>query len=76
MSLRLKQFTALVLIGDGILALVTPQREAKAWKLGPEPWRSAMGFLADHPKLTRMVGAAQIAVGIWWVSQREKAIEG
>lgn len=75
MASRWQHFTAMVLIGDGLLALVRPRRDAKAWKLGPEPWRSLMGFFANKPELTRVVGVAQVAVGIWWVMQTEKAVE-
>jgi hypothetical protein len=75
MSLKLKHFTAMVLIGDGLLAIVRPERDAKAWRLGPEPWRSMMGFLAEHPQLTRLVGVTQVAVGLWWVMHEENVLE-
>ena len=67
MALNLKHITAIVLIGDGLLALVTPERDALAWRMGPEPFRSLMSYMAKRPALTRWVGATQIAVGIWWV---------
>jgi uncharacterized protein YjeT (DUF2065 family) len=74
MSLTLKHFTAMVLIGDGLMALAIPERDAKAWRLGPEPWRSMMGFLADRPQLTRLVGLTQVVVGLWWVMREEKSL--
>ena len=73
MSLTLKHFTAMVLIGDGLMALAIPEREAKAWRLGPEPWRCMMSFLADRPQLTRLVGLTQVAVGLWWIMREEKS---
>lgn len=75
MSHRMQHFVAMVLIGDGLMALVRPARDAKAWKLGPEPWRSLMGFMAERPQLTRAVGVAQIALGIWWATRKEQAGE-
>jgi uncharacterized protein YjeT (DUF2065 family) len=72
---RIEHFAALVLIGDGLLACLKPSREARAWKMGPEPWRSVMGVLARNPQLTRLVGAAQVGVGLWWVLRKEKPIE-
>ncbi len=75
MSLQLKHFTAMVLIGDGLMAMLRPTRDAQAWRLGPEPWRSMMGFLAERPQLTRLVGATQVAFGLWWVWHAEKEPE-
>jgi len=66
MALRWKHLTAIVLIGDGLLALLTPERDALAWRMGPEPFRSLMSYMAKRPALTRWVGATQIAVGVWW----------
>ena len=71
MALRLKHITSMVLVGDGLLALVNPEREALAWRMGPEPFRSLMGYMAKRPTLTRWVGATQIAVGIWWALRDE-----
>ena len=71
MALHLKHITAIVLIGDGLLALVNPERDALAWRMGPEPFRSLMSYMAKRPTLTRWVGATQIAVGIWWVLREE-----
>ena len=50
MALRLKHITAIVLIGDGLLALVTPERDALAWRMGPEPFRSLMSYMAKRPR--------------------------
>jgi hypothetical protein len=71
MALKLKHLTAAVLVGDGLLALVSPERDALAWRMGPEPFRTLMGLMAKRPSLTRVVGAAQIAVGIWWALREE-----
>ncbi len=71
MALRLKHITSMVLVGDGLLALVNPEREALAWRMGPEPFRSLMGYMAKRPTLTRWVGAAQIGLGIWWALRDE-----
>jgi hypothetical protein len=73
MALNLKHITAIVLIGDGLLALMSPERDALAWRMGPEPFRSLMSYMAKRPALTRWVGATQIAVGIWWVLSEEPA---
>ena len=71
MALRWRHVTAIVLIGDGLLAVLSPERDALAWRMGPEPFRSLMGYMAKRPALTRWVGATQIAVGIWWMVREE-----
>lgn len=71
MALRVRHITAIVLIGDGILALVNPERDALAWRFGPEPFRTLMGYMAERPAFTRWVGATQIAAGIWLALREE-----
>ena len=56
----------MVLIGDGVMALVQPKRDARAWKKGPKAWRSSMQWLAERPAVTRAIGAAQIVGGVLW----------
>lgn len=73
---RLKHFTAMALIGDGVMAVIHPQRDAKAWKAGPAPWRSLMHHLHEHPNLTRVIGLAQVVGGVWWALRQEDDSEG
>jgi uncharacterized protein YjeT (DUF2065 family) len=68
---RAKHFAAMVLIGDGVMALIHPTVDANAWKRGPKPWRNLMRGLAKRPNLTRAIGAAQIAAGIYWALKQE-----
>ena len=72
---RWKQFTAMALIGDGILGMIQPRRELKAWQFGPQPWQNFMQSLEDRPNLTRAISAVQVVGGILWVlySSREEA---
>lgn len=61
---QLKYLTAMMLIGDGVMALLRPQRDARAWSMGPRSWKSLMAYLSEHPELLRAIGAAEIAVGM------------
>ena len=70
---RMKHFAAMILIGDGVMALVHPQRDAKAWKKGPKVWRELMEALAGRPVLTRAIGVAQIVGGVAWALHQEEA---
>jgi hypothetical protein len=71
-SKRWQHFTAMALIGDGVMALIHPKRDALAWTTGPEGWKQLMGKLHDRPQLTRAIGVAQIVGGVVWVLQSEK----
>lgn len=72
---RWKHFAAMALIGDGIVAMIRPQRDARAWALGPQPWRKAMQELNQRPGLGRLVGAVQAAAVICWVLSEERQKE-
>jgi hypothetical protein len=72
---RWKHFTAMALIGDGVMAVVCPRRDALAWKRGPKAWQNLMHKLHDRPGLTRAIGAAQIIGGVWWALNHEKEDE-
>jgi hypothetical protein len=69
---RAKHFAAMVLIGDGVMALVHPKKDANAWKTGPKFWRDAMHGLSKRPALTRAIGVAQIIGGVLWALQQDE----
>jgi len=68
---RWRHFAAMVLIGDGVMAVVHPRRDTEAWSTGPDWWKSLMESLHDRPGLTRAIGVGQIAAGIWWALTEE-----
>ena len=72
---RVKYLAAMMLIGDGTVALLRPQRDALTWNAGPESWRALMGYLSDHPKLTRAIGLAEITAGLALVAGRGNCSE-
>ncbi len=53
------------------MAIVHPEKDAKAWKQGPKFWQNLMHGLSKRPNLTRAIGAAQIIGGIWWALKQE-----
>ena len=70
---RTKHFAAMILIGDGVMALIHPKADANAWKHGPKPWRDLMHGLHKRPHLTRAIGIAQIVGGIYWALRQEES---
>ncbi len=72
---QLKYLTAMMLIGDGILATLRPYRAALTWDIGPRPWKALMGYLSDHPDTTRAIGAAEVALGFALIATNGTAAE-
>ena len=71
-NLRMKHFLALLLIGDGVVALIRPEHDAAAWSQGPWLWRQAMQHLKKNPTTTRLVATTQIVAGIYWLISEER----
>ena len=65
-SRRWRHFAAMALIGDGVMAMLYPGMDAETWKVGPRPWKNFMQELHNRPLLTRAIGVAEIAGGVWW----------
>ena len=62
---RLKETLAVVTVGDGIIAFLAPREHSLLWEAGPEVARKAARFFADNPTYMRLLGATQIAFGLW-----------
>lgn len=71
-NLRMRHFLALLLIGDGVVALIRPEHDAAAWSQGPWLWRQAMQHLKKNPTTTRLVATTQIVAGIYWLISEER----
>jgi hypothetical protein len=61
---RLNETFAIVTIGDGIIELLVPKEHSLLWSIGPKSARVAR-FFADNPNYMRLIGAVQIAFGVW-----------
>jgi hypothetical protein len=62
---RLKETFAIVAIGDGAIELISPREHSLLWEVGPESVRKLARFSAENPSYMRLLGAAQIAFGLW-----------
>jgi hypothetical protein len=62
---RVKYVAASFLVGDGVMALLDPDRVAEVWVDGPKPWKRMMRALAKRPNLIRAIGFAEAAFGVW-----------
>ena len=69
-SEQIKELIAMLAIGDGVVAFVQPERHALLWRFGPKRYRETMEAFADNPTLTRLLGAVEVALGIWLASRQ------
>ena len=67
---RATEIAALLMVGDGIVGMLQPERHTRLWQSGPGPYRAAMKQFVRHPGLTRVVAAAEAAAGLWWASRQ------
>jgi hypothetical protein len=62
---RAKETFAIVAIGDGAIELLAPREHSLLWEVGPEGTRKVARFFAENPAYMRLLGASQIAFGVW-----------
>ena len=67
---RLKETFAILTVGDGIIEVIFPAEHSLLWEFGPARVRKVARFFAENPNLVRLLGAAQVAFGIW-LAQRQ-----
>ncbi len=61
---RLKELFAILLIGDGVVALIAPTRHSVLWRPGPPGWSRAMTWFEQHPVFTRALAGAELVGGL------------
>jgi len=62
---RLLETFAIVTIGDGAIEVLAPRELSLLWDAGPEGARKVARHFAENPNHMRLLGAAQVAFGIW-----------
>lgn len=67
MTRRLKSLLAIVMIGDGVVAALTPKRQMRRWETGPSAWQRFVRPFRRRPRLTRAIGTAQALAAAAWV---------
>jgi hypothetical protein len=51
---RIAELVAMLMIGEGVLAIIAPRRHSLLWEYGPEGYKRAIEAFAEHPTLTRL----------------------
>jgi hypothetical protein len=76
MRSRLAELTAIIMIGDGVLAVIAPKEHIRLWQNGPHGWKKVMRRFERRPGLTRTLGAVEIALGIWLAKTQYRKRKG
>jgi len=69
---RLKEFSAMISIGDGVLTLITPRNHVALWLLGPKRLRKLAAWFAENPVYARLGGIVEIGLGLWLALRQYK----
>lgn len=67
---RLKEIVAILIIGDGVLAMVAPRRHPGLWWSGPKGYEQLMEALLERPRLKRSLGVGQVVLGLLLASRQ------
>jgi len=63
---RLKEITAMTMIGKGIIAAMRPKRRTLLWKFAPKKYRKFIDARARRPNLIRIAAGAGAGLVVWW----------
>ena len=62
---RLVETFAIITLGDGLIEFLAPKEHARLWVVGPESTRKTGMWFVEKPERMRVLGAAQVALGVW-----------
>jgi len=61
----------MMLVGDGVLALLQPRGHVALWSQGPWAWRRMIAPFRASPALTRAGGLLEIGLGLWLAAREQ-----
>lgn len=70
MRARLMEILGILLVGDGVVAFLNPERHTQLWRRGPKFWQEMMDPFVQYPVLMRWAGAVEAALGLWLASRQ------
>lgn len=74
---RTLEITGDLVAGDGLASVLVPQGHMRLWQraLPWSVWQRGVGWFAERPGLTRLVGGTQIALGGWLMLLASRDLE-
>lgn len=62
---RLGEVAAMLMIGDGLIGMIQPERHIPLWRSGFPPLKAVVDRFDGEPLMRRrLAGAAQVAIGL------------
>lgn len=61
---RLLELLAILMVGDGLLALLYPRRHLRLWRFGPRVYEEMVDWQIARPTITRLIGAGVLGAGL------------
>ena len=61
---HLKELVAILLIGEGVIALLFPKQHVLLWEIGPQAYKDCLSEFARQPNRTRCLAALEVIAGI------------
>ena len=55
----------MLMIGDGVLAVVAPTEHVRLWRKAPTGFDKLLKSFEKRPAVTRTVGLLEIGLGLW-----------
>ncbi len=61
----------MMMIGDAVLSILFPKKHLQLWRVGPFANSKTVDFFVEHPGLTQLISAIEIALALWLASRQE-----
>ena len=71
---RLIEEFAILTVGDGLIEFLAPKRHSRLWVVGPESTRRIGMWFVEKPNRMRVLGAAQVVLGVWLALRQHRDI--
>lgn len=72
---RLLELLAILMVGDGLLALLYPRRHLRLWRFGPRLYEEIVDWQIARPTITRLIGAGVLGAGLLLAERQYAALE-
>jgi hypothetical protein len=71
---RLIEAFAILTLSDGLIAFLAPREHSRLWVIGPQSTRRIGMWFVEKPDLMRVLGAAQVVLGVWLALRQHQDI--
>ena len=65
---------AILTVGDGLIEFLAPSEHSRLWVVGPQSTRSIGMWFVEKPDRMRVLGAAQVVLGVWLALRQHRDI--